>query len=175
LKIHRRLLPAVIAGVAALVLTVGLTAPLINYQPKNNVFTKIMGSIDPRMAAKPKTFNAIQTISSLWNNKEYILALLFLSGSVIIPYLRFALYFYACWGLEHGHGRAVAFSEHVSRYCLLDVMALALFVGSLSQMPGAYYARLEWGIYPIIGSVIIGMVPPLVLPSEDGNEAQKKA
>ena len=163
----RQLLPAIVAGVGALILAVGLAAPLITFRPDASELYDLLSAVDPRLARQTETFNALQTISALWKNRERLLALVFLSGSVLIPYARFALYFYACWWQGSANARIVLVAERVSRYCLLDVMSLALFVGSLSRMPGAYRARLEWGIYPIIGSIILGMVPSLVFGRQD--------
>jgi uncharacterized paraquat-inducible protein A len=169
----RQLLPALIAGVAAVVLAVGLNAPLITFEPGESDLYDVMESVDPRLARRSETYNALQTISSLWRHHERVLALVFLCGSIVIPYSRFALYFYASWSRGGARTRVVASAEHISRYCLLDVMALALFAGSLSQMPGAYKATLEWGIYPIIGSIILGMVPPLVFPRDAAPPARQ--
>ncbi len=88
-----------------------------------------------------ETFNTIAGgVVTLWQHGDYLIALIILLASLMIPLAKFAALLTLCWSEQfkvynHPHNKAIIFrvTEFVGRWSMVDVFVVA-FLASLIQL-----------------------------------------
>lgn len=113
----------------------------------------------------PITLTTLGAIRELFASRNYAIGVGILLGSMLFPFARLglllALFSLAAKG--RAVGRWVRLIERVAKWCLLDVMLLALVAASFSKLPMRYAVSLRWGVYLTAGSVLLSVAVPWLL------------
>ena len=157
---------------SGIILAIGLFSPAISLYPQYNgplirIFALTIGA-----GTQPVTYSTIESIRELYINGNAWIGSFILSGSIIFPYTRLIL-FLVYWNITmdgKNTDKIISKIEKVNRYCLLDIVILSLLLVSINKLPGAYHARLRWGIYLTAGSVFIGAIIPLLIRNHSNKD-----
>ncbi len=150
---------------SGLLLLFGLFSPAITLYPQYDgplikLFSLAMGGM-----TEPITYSTLDSIRELYLNGNGWIGSFILTGSIVFPYSRLIMFMIYWEKAVSGKNteKVVRQIEKINKYCLLDVVILSLLIVSINKLPGAYHARLQWGIYLTAGSVFLGAVIPLLL------------
>ena len=153
------------AGGALLV--VGLVSPALAFIPNGTAgpVGDIVGLLTTGKAPATETVSTLGSIRKLFEHGEYLLGALILLGSALLPFARLWLLLAALLMTLRGHNTApaIALMERISKYCLLDVMILALIAASLTQVVPGLEVALRWGVYLTAGAVLATALSPWLI------------
>ena len=119
---NRRAPPALglMIGVSTALFLVGLTLPTVRFE---------------RLGSEPEIYSILGGVRSLWDDGNWVLALVVLAFSVILPAAKHGFLLLAWYGLGGVNRRGVLeLFERYGKWSMLDVFIIALFVGAV--LPG---------------------------------------
>lgn len=128
--------------------------PLLVIQPDLGVAEPVVAFFDAD-AVEDKEVYLIESIWSLFESSEWLLASVLLACALLLPILKFVLLY-----AEHtGHPLQIpsAIRLGISKLAMAEVFLIALFLILIKEMPGGTEVQLAAGFYWFLTSVVVAI------------------
>ncbi len=146
---------SIVLSIASIItLIFGIITPILMIVIHKNV--NFLGDIV--LSFESKTI--IGTISHLYHNQNYPVAITILLFSVIVPFLKsFSMLAVLVWKRFHIAQKMVAFFKHLGKWSMVDVFVVSLLLVYLSAGSSQNsYSQIESGLYIFLIYVILSIV-----------------
>lgn len=132
---------------ATLAFGIGILAPLLT-------LTKMM--------FVQNTFSIVSGIWQLYLENEYLLFVILVLFTLVLPVVKLVLLFYAWNRPRTAHVRSLRWMDWLGKWSMLDVFVVAILIMSVKLGPLAT-TDLHYGLYLFSGSVVMIMVASQVV------------
>ena len=129
--------------------------PLMVIQPELGAVQPIVELFDATAVQDQQIF-LLESIWSLWNTGEWILALVIALCALLLPILKFMLLY-----LEHANSSIrvpAKIRETISKLAMAEVFLIALILVVIKEMPGGTEVHLAPGFYCFLFASIAALI-----------------
>ena len=150
----KRKIAAALVILSCMTFGMALVLPLFSIHPAAGCWTGLVKLLDSDQFAS-RSFTLIGGTTTLWKEKEHMLALLMGLISLVLPVIKLSVLWWEIFQLSSLPEYFLAFVKAASRYAMVEVLLIALLVLVVKGMPGGSEMTIQAGTWYFTASVIL--------------------